>query len=139
MFDYKDYLDSKNKIEINSLIINNNINYQNSIKKWIDKNNEIKAELLYRKSRDGDQISTFHRLCDNKGPTLTLFETNDGNLGGLYTPLSWDNNSQWKGDYDTFLFNLSKNIKYKKNNKFILYIVIKIMALGYMDLDLIIK
>ncbi len=115
--DYKDYIDSKNKIEINSLIINNNINYQKTIKKWIDKDNDIQAKLLYRKSRDGNKISTFHQLCDNKGPTLTLFITDDGNIGGLYTPLSWDCVSKWKNDNDTLIFNLSKKKKYKKNQK----------------------
>ena len=32
----------------------------------------------------------------------------------MYTPLSWDTNSRWKSDLDTFLFNLNKNRKYKK-------------------------
>ena len=77
-------------------------------------NKKIEGELLYRLSRDGDQISTFHLLCDNKGPTLTLFETIEGTKGGIYTPLSWDSNSEWKNDMDTFMFNLNKNQKYKK-------------------------
>ena len=32
----------------------------------------------------------------------------------VYTPLSWDSNSYWKKDMDTFIFNLNKNKKYKK-------------------------
>ena len=71
----------------NSLIINNNIEYIISIKNWINPNVKINGELLYRMSRDGDKISKFHELCDNKGPTLTLFETKDGNKGGIYTPV----------------------------------------------------
>ena len=97
-----------------SFIIDNNIEYNKSIKTWINPNKIIRAELLYRFSRDGDQISKFHELCDNKGPTLTLFETEDGNKGGIYTPLSWDSNSEWKNDKETFIFNLIKNEKYKK-------------------------
>ena len=57
--------------------------------------------------------STFHELCDNKGPTLTLFHVNDGNIVGIYTPLSWDSKSGWKNDNDTFIFNLNKEQKYK--------------------------
>ena len=57
----------------------------------------------------------FHELCDNKGPTLTLFHVSDGNIVGIYTPLSWDINSEWKNDMDTFIFNLNKNKKCKKN------------------------
>ena len=98
----------------NSLIINNNNEYNKLIKNWINPDKKIEGELLYRLSRDGDQISTFHSLCDNKGPTLTLFETKEGNKGGIYTPLSWDSNSNWKNDMETFIFNLNKNQKYKK-------------------------
>ena len=97
-----------------SLIINNNNEYKKLIKSWIDPNKNIKAELLYRLSRDGEQISKFHQLCDNKGPTLTLFYTEDEYKAGIYTPLSWDSQSGWKEDMDTFLFNLNKKQKYKK-------------------------
>ena len=88
-------------------------NYE-EIKNWINPDKEIKGKLLYRLSKDGDKISTFHNLCDNKGPTLTLFETKEGVIGGIYTPLSWDSNSGWKNDMETFIFNLNKNQKYKK-------------------------
>jgi len=98
----------------NSLIINNNIKYIESIQYWINPVKEIKGELLYRLSKDGDQISTFHNLCDNKGPTLTLFEIEGGVIGGIYTPLSWDSSSGWKEDMETFIFNLSIGQKYKK-------------------------
>jgi chromosome segregation ATPase len=79
----------------NSLIIDNNIEYNKLIKSWINPNANVVGELLYRLSRDGDKISTFHELCDNKGPILTLFETLDGNKGGIYTPLSWDSKSSY--------------------------------------------
>ena len=97
-----------------SLIINNNNEYNKLINNWINPDKEIKVELLYRLSRDGDQISKFHELCDNKGPTLTLFETIEGYKGGIYTLLSWDNYSCWKNDMDTFIFNLNNRQKYKK-------------------------
>ena len=115
-----DYIKIKDNIpELkDSRIINNNIEYIISIKNWINPNVKINGELLYRMSRDGDKISKFHELCDNKGPTLTLFETTDGNKGGIYTPLSWDiNANNWKDDLETFLFNLNKNQKYKKIKK----------------------
>ena len=113
------YINNKERIKNlnNSLIINNNNYYIKLIKDWINPNKKIEAELLYRLSRDGDQISTFHQLCDNKGPTLTLFYTQDGNKGGIYTPLSWDTKSGWKNDMETFSFSLNKTQKYKKINK----------------------
>ena len=73
----------------------------NIIKDWIDQNKNIKAELLYRLSDNGEEFSKFHELCDNKGPTLTLFYTQEGISGGIYTPLSWDNHSNWKNDMET--------------------------------------
>ena len=110
----KEEEEKKLEIKIESSIIKDNKEYKKAIKKWINSNKNIKAELLYKKSRDGDQISKFHELCDNKGPTLTLFQTEDGNIGGIYAPLSWDNHTGWKKDLDTFMFNLNKSEKYKK-------------------------
>ena len=94
----------------------NNLTYYESLKNWINPTKKIKAELLYRLSDNGDNKSTFHELCDNKGPTLTLFHINDGNIIGIYTPLSWESSSKgyWKKDMDTFIFNLNKNKIYKK-------------------------
>jgi hypothetical protein len=86
------------------------------LKNWINPNNFFKSELLYRLSRDGNEVSKFHELCDDKGPTLTLFQIEDGNKGGIYTPLSWDINSKIKKDKETFMFNLNKNEKYNKIN-----------------------
>ena len=99
---------------LDSKIINDNKEYNESLKNWINPSRKIKAELLYRLSENGDKFSTFHELCDNKGPTLTLFHVNDGNIVGIYTPLSWDSNSLWKNDMDTFIFNLNKYQKYEK-------------------------
>ena len=102
------YLDSK--------IINGNEKYNETLKYWINPSKKIKAELLYRLSENGDKYSTFHELCDNKGPTLTLFHVNDGNIVGIYTPLSWDSpffGKGWKDDKETFIFNLNKNKRCK--------------------------
>jgi hypothetical protein len=97
---------------LNSLIINENKNYNKLLKSWINNNKIIKAELLYRLTRDGDKVSKFHELCDNQGSTLTLFCTSDGNVGGIFTPISWDTTSRAKCDTETFMFNLNKTEKY---------------------------
>ena len=100
---------------LDSKILEGNENYVRILKNWINPSKKIKAELLYRFSQNGDSTLKFHVLCDNKGPTLTLFHVSDGNIVGIYTPLSWDTNSEWKNDMDTFIFNLNKNKKCKKN------------------------
>ena len=107
-----DYINNKDLKK--SLIIGKNNNYFNSLKLWITPNKSIRSSLLYRLTRDGDQISKFHELCDNKGATLTIFKVQDGNIGGIFTPLSWDCNSGWKGDMNTFMFNLNQNRVFKK-------------------------
>ena len=101
---------------LDSKIINENEKCNEILKYWINPSKKIKAELLYRLSENGDKISTFHELCDNKGPTLALFHVNDGNIVGIYTPLSWESPffNYTKDDLDTFIFNLNKNKKFKK-------------------------
>ena len=106
--------ENKMIINLESKIIKDNAKYYESLKNWINPTKKIKAEILYRLSENGDKYSTFHELCDNKGPTLTLFHVNNGNIVGIYTPLSWDTTSGRKEDMDTFIFNLNKNQKYKK-------------------------
>ena len=102
---------------LDSLIIENNIKYNKTLKNWIDPNIKIKSELLYRMSRDGIEYSKFHNLCDNKGATITLIKLEDGNILGNYTPLSWDSTNIWKNDLNMFIFNLTENIKCIKNNQ----------------------
>jgi len=106
--------ENKMIFNLDSKIINENKEYNETLKYWINPLRKIKAELLYRLSDNGDKFSIFHKLCDNKGPTLTLFHINDGNIIGIYTPLSYDTTSGEKNDMDTFIFNLNKNQKYKK-------------------------
>ena len=118
--DIKDLLQFKNeimeerKISIDSNIINNNLSYKKSLKKWINPNQSIKFELLYRLTKDGDSISTFHNKCDNISPTLVLAESLDGYKFGGFTTCTWDTKSKNKNDGKTFLFSLNKNQKFEK-------------------------
>src|SRR5205823_4982556 len=48
-----------------------------------------KFTLLLRGSRDGFTSKDFHRLCDNKGPTVTIIKVKgNGKLIGGYNPIS---------------------------------------------------
>ena len=82
------------------------------ILKWICPNNERKVKLLYRASLKENTRNDFHRLCDNKGPTITLIETTKGKRFGGYTSLDWDSSSEWKNDLEAFLFSLDNDKKY---------------------------
>lgn len=77
-------------------------------------------QLLYRASRDGKDSSSFHRQCDNRGPTVTIIKDNHGNIFGGYTSVSWDQSGDYYHDPSAFLFTLQNThgitpTKYVKN------------------------
>ena len=49
--------------------------------------------LLFRASRDGFAVKTFHSKCDNQGPTLTIVKSGKHIFGG-FTELSWNSPSR---------------------------------------------
>ena len=117
--EYKKKCDDKkqNKIirNLESKIIDENEKYNITLKNWINPKLKIKAQLLYRTSRDGEEYSTFHKLCDNQGPTIVLAKLTDGNILGSYTPLDWETKtSGWKSDPNMFVFSLTENQKAMK-------------------------
>lgn len=48
-----------------------------------------RANLLYRASENKFRTITFHGLCDDKGPTITIVKSNFGNIFGGYTNIPW--------------------------------------------------
>jgi hypothetical protein len=69
-------------------------------------------KLLYRSSRDGIDNKSFHKNCDDKGPTIWIAKIKDSTkLIGGYNPLDW-NGDCWKSTRDSFLFSFAdwKNI-----------------------------
>lgn len=46
------------------------------------------CSLLFRASVDSYTVESFHRYCDNKGPTLVLIKCREYIFGG-YTSKSW--------------------------------------------------
>jgi hypothetical protein len=73
-----------------------------------------KVTLLYSGSVHGFEITKFHSLCDNKGPTLSIIKTTSGHTFGGYTKTSWEspNSGIWKHDTSSFLFSVDKLAKY---------------------------
>ena len=87
------------------------------IKEWINPNENISFNFIYRKGDNKFKISDFHKYCDNKGPTLVLIETTKGYKFGGFTPSDWEspkNNTIFKNDNNTFLFSLNHMKKYEK-------------------------
>jgi len=93
LFPYSTILDDNQKLQLNEF-------YGVKDNKW---------NLLYKGSRDGFKANDFHRLCDNKGPTLSIINTTDGHMFGGFTSMSWtsDDEGAYKADATAFLFTLS--------------------------------
>jgi hypothetical protein len=70
-------------------------------------NTELKWELLYKASRDGFGANIFHNRCDNKGPTITIVQSNNNYLFGGYTSVAWTSSGSWAIDPNAFLFTLT--------------------------------
>ena len=91
-------------------------NIINKLKKLIGRNCNL--ELLYQMTRDGNRTIDFHKKVDSKGPTITIFCTQDGYIFGGYTSKSFKSNGGWIKDPDSFLFNFNNLRKFKiKNGK----------------------
>lgn len=76
------------------------------LKKWISKNKQVKFELLYQATRDGYSNTSFHKLCDNKGPTVTLVKNKTGYVFGGYTSANWTQSGSYETDQSAFLFTI---------------------------------
>lgn len=117
---FKNDISGKINFRLNSKIVDS-YTYILLLKTWINDNENmnkiIKTKLLYRLSRDGDSVETFHKLCDNISPTLTLVETKEGRKFGGYTTCIWSINKGGKKDGKTFLFSFDEKKIYKKKEE----------------------
>jgi len=77
---------------------------QKQLMAWLGENRS--CELIYQSSRDGLNPEVFHRMCDDKGPTVTVYQGR-GFLFGGYTQVSWNQSGGTVRDPFAFLFTLS--------------------------------
>jgi hypothetical protein len=75
-----------------------------------------KFSLLYKATRDGFTSGDFHRLCNNRGATLTLIQTRNrlsmkkrSSIFGGYTTVPWSSRYGFYPDSQAFLFLLTAN------------------------------
>lgn len=64
------------------------------------------GDVLYRASKDGDDILDFRTACGNLSPTLVIVETTNGTVFGGYTDEDWSSTGQWQDSSSAFLFRL---------------------------------
>lgn len=87
------------------------------IKNWIGHDKNMSFNLIYKATRDGDDVKDFHKLCDEISPTLTLARTKNGNRFGGYTCAPLKRNADVEKIYDknAFVFSIDKQYKYNTN------------------------
>ena len=88
------------------------------IKNWISNNKNLSFDLIYKATRDGDDVKDFRKLCDGISPTLTICRTKNGNRFGGYTSAALTKNTsdQAINDPNAFVFSIDKKYKYNTNN-----------------------
>ena len=67
----------------------------------------ISCKLLYRVSHLGPSVELFHKLCDNKGPTLIFIKTSTGHIFGAFNSLNFKSISKYELSYENFLFSIT--------------------------------
>ena len=99
----------------NSKIIENEKDKDLAIRRWINPNKkDFKFKLLFRMSRDGNQSTQYHKLCDGKDNLLTIIQTDNGKKFGGFASKSWG----VKGNIidNTFMFSLNSMKKFERLN-----------------------
>ena len=94
-------------LDIDSAILNESKKREEFIQIILEWSGYKSMELIYRGTRNGSSAKDFHNKCDDKGPTITLFKNDKGNIFGGYAPISWKNSGGWKSTPDSFIFTLT--------------------------------
>ncbi|XP_067047298.1 uncharacterized protein [Acropora muricata] len=91
-----------------SVIIGDNETYFGMLSNWLKPVVQVNGQwnLCWRASLHGWAAATFHSLCDNKGPTVTIVKDTKNNIFGGYTSISWQSLNQFMNDSKAFLFSL---------------------------------
>ena len=119
------------KVFINSSIMNEGEFLLNSsimkegefdmIKKEIEKKMNMKIKevnKLYQATVDGEELTNFHKKCDNIKNTLILYESKGNRRFGAFSSQIWKSNEflEEKPDKNCFLFSLDKKKIFSVNN-----------------------
>lgn len=90
-----------------------NFDDENLISSWILPKGIIKYKRIYRASQDGDTISDYHRLCDEKGPILLIAKTKNNYIFGGFTRAKLEKNKSEIADPHAFVFSLNTKQYFK--------------------------
>jgi len=83
----------------------------NFINKQLKSLSKEMGGLLYQASKDGKSSSNFHSRCDSKGSSITIVETESGNMFGGYSSTSWSSSASYRQSSGAFLFRLRPSME----------------------------
>ncbi|XP_019632587.1 PREDICTED: interferon-induced protein 44-like [Branchiostoma belcheri] len=84
---------------------------EDQLREWLGKP-DAGFELLFKASTQGYNSATFHQLCNNKGPTVTVAYNAIGWVFGGYASEPWTSRGSYVQAPDSFLFRLSNANKF---------------------------
>ena len=96
----------KNKTE-ESLLLNETKRSDEFLQKLFEWTGGKNMELLYRGTRDGMSAEEFHKRCNYKGPTISLFKNERGYIFGGYAAIDWKSSNCYRKSSDNFIFTLT--------------------------------
>jgi hypothetical protein len=86
------------------------------MRQWLLNQLPMKAltlTLLYSGKLHGWEMSKFHELCDEKGPTITVMKSKAGRVFGGFTMQSWHSDSRFKADERAFIYSIDREEIYR--------------------------
>jgi len=87
------------------------------LKKFLDKEwANRKWKLIFRGSRDGQNASSFHSNCNNKGPTVTVIKSKAGKIFGGFVDKPWTSSGSYLSTNNAWIFSVTEKKKYEQND-----------------------
>ena len=111
----KEKVEDKNENKIEDKEEKNQIINSESFKQlntWINPNKLLKFDLIFKASTNGDTSDIFHKICDGKGPTLTIVKGKNGHIFGGYLTVPFSSDRKSHSDDKAFLFSLTNKKKF---------------------------
>ncbi len=111
----KEKVEDKNENKIEDKEEKNQIINSESFKQlntWINPNKLLKFDLIFKASINGDTSEIFHKICDGKGPTLTIVKGKNGHIFGGYLTVPFSSDRKSHSDDKAFLFSLTNKKKF---------------------------
>ena len=85
---------------------------------WINRQNPLKLNLIYKATRDGDSPLIFHKKVDGIKNTVTVILTDKGFRCGGFITKEWNTSGEFnKGDVNSFLFSLERKEHFMINHE----------------------